>query len=262
MAGVLERLAATIVARKGADPTSSHTAAMLAKGPEKCAEKFGEEAVEAIIEAVKGDPLRLTAEAADVLYHLLVMLAARDLSLSDVLHELERREGMSGIAEKASRAAPSPSSPAPPAPPSDLLIRQVFGQEEMAACFALREAVFMDEQGVSEADERDGKDLFCRHYLATLGDEAVGTARILPRGSRAKIQRVAVARDARGAGIGRALIRRILDDLAADTEVEEAYLDSRTDSIRFYEGFGFVAEGEDFLDAGIPHRTMRLRLQG
>lgn len=99
----LERLAATIAARKGADPESSWTAKLLAKGPEKCAEKFGEEAVEAIIEAVKGDRARLTAEAADVLYHLLVMLAARDVTLADVLAELERREGTSGIAEKAAR---------------------------------------------------------------------------------------------------------------------------------------------------------------
>jgi phosphoribosyl-ATP pyrophosphohydrolase len=99
----LERLAATIAGRKGADPDTSWTARLLAGGPEKCAEKFGEEAVEAIIEAVKGDRDRLTAEAADVLYHLLVMLAARDVSLADVLAELDRREGTSGIAERASR---------------------------------------------------------------------------------------------------------------------------------------------------------------
>ena len=99
----LERLAATIASRKGADPASSWTAKLLAKGPEKAAEKFGEEAVEAIIEAVKGDRERLTAEAADVLYHLLVMLTARDVTLDEVLAELERREGTSGVAEKAGR---------------------------------------------------------------------------------------------------------------------------------------------------------------
>jgi phosphoribosyl-ATP pyrophosphohydrolase len=99
----LEKLAATIEARRGAAPGESWTAALLAKGPEKCAEKFGEEAVEAIIEAVKGDREKLTAEAADVLYHLLVMLAARDVTLAEVLAELERREGTSGIAEKAGR---------------------------------------------------------------------------------------------------------------------------------------------------------------
>jgi phosphoribosyl-ATP pyrophosphohydrolase len=99
----LARLATTIAARKGADPDTSWTAKLLAAGPEKCAEKFGEEAIEAIIEAVKGDRAKLTAEAADVVYHLLVMLAARDVPLADVLAELERREGESGVAEKAAR---------------------------------------------------------------------------------------------------------------------------------------------------------------
>jgi len=103
MTDTLTRLAAIIVARKGADPETSWTARLLAAGPEKAAEKFGEEAIEAIIEAVKGDRKRLTAEAADVLYHLLVMLAARDVALQDVLAELERREGRSGVDEKASR---------------------------------------------------------------------------------------------------------------------------------------------------------------
>ena len=100
---VLDRLAATIALRKGADPDSSWTAKLLAKGPEKCAEKFGEEAIEAIIEAVKGDRARLTSEAADVLYHLLVMLAARDVTLEDVLAELDQRAGVSGLDEKATR---------------------------------------------------------------------------------------------------------------------------------------------------------------
>jgi phosphoribosyl-ATP pyrophosphohydrolase len=104
MSDVLTRLAATIASRKGADPESSWTASLLAKGPEKAAEKFGEEAVEAIIEAVRGDREKLMAEAADVLYHLLVMLAARDVTLEEVLGELERREGASGIAEKAGRS--------------------------------------------------------------------------------------------------------------------------------------------------------------
>ncbi|NYS24967.1 phosphoribosyl-ATP diphosphatase [Rhodobacteraceae bacterium 2376] len=99
----LARLAATIAARKGADPDSSWTARLLAKGPEKCAEKFGEEAIEAVIEAVRGDRARLTAEAADVLYHLLVMCTARGISLADIEAELARREGQSGLAEKAAR---------------------------------------------------------------------------------------------------------------------------------------------------------------
>ena len=103
MSDILTRLAKTIEARKGADPESSWTAKLLSKGPEKAAEKFGEEAVEAIIEAVKGDKAALTREAADVIYHLMVMLAARDVALSDVLTELERRTSQSGISEKANR---------------------------------------------------------------------------------------------------------------------------------------------------------------
>lgn len=99
----LHRLDATIAARKGADPDTSWTAKLLAKGPEKCAEKFGEEAIEAIIEAVKGDRAALISEAADVIFHLLVMLAARDVTLADVEAELTRREGQSGLAEKAAR---------------------------------------------------------------------------------------------------------------------------------------------------------------
>ena len=99
----LNELADIIAARKGADPESSWTAKLLSQGPEKCAEKFGEEAIEAIIEAIKDDKARLTSEAADVLYHLLVMLASRDIALDDVLAELARRQGKSGIAEKAAR---------------------------------------------------------------------------------------------------------------------------------------------------------------
>ena len=103
MSDVLARLARTIEARRGADPAQSHTAGLLAKGPAEAAGKFGEEAVEAVIEAARGDSARLTAEAADVLYHLLVMLAAAGVTLEEVLHELERREGVSGVEEKASR---------------------------------------------------------------------------------------------------------------------------------------------------------------
>ncbi|MGB7319372.1 MAG: phosphoribosyl-ATP diphosphatase [Planktotalea sp.] len=100
---ILHDLFATIEARKAEGGSDSWTAKLLSKGPEKCAEKFGEEAIEAIIEAVKGDKAALTSEAADVLYHLLVMLAARDVTLAEVEAELARREGISGIAEKAAR---------------------------------------------------------------------------------------------------------------------------------------------------------------
>ncbi|MCH2250228.1 MAG: phosphoribosyl-ATP diphosphatase [Cognatishimia sp.] len=100
----LNDLAETIAQRAKADPDSSWTAKLLAKGPEKCAEKFGEEAVEAIIEAVKDNREGLIAESADVLFHLLVMLQSRGVTLDEVFEELARRQGTSGIAEKASRS--------------------------------------------------------------------------------------------------------------------------------------------------------------
>lgn len=103
MANVLTRLARTIESRKGEDEAKSYAAKLFKRGPEKCAEKFGEEAIEAIIAAAKGDKKNLTEEAADVLFHLFVMLSARDVKFEDVLKELERREGKSGIVEKAER---------------------------------------------------------------------------------------------------------------------------------------------------------------
>ncbi len=104
----LEHLAQTIRTRRDADPESSWTARLLHKGPEKCAEKFGEEAIEAVIEAVRGDQEALTREAADVLFHLLVMLESRDVRIDDVLSELDRRSGVSGIAEKSARTDADP----------------------------------------------------------------------------------------------------------------------------------------------------------
>ena len=100
----LNDLEAIIAARKSADPDTSWTAKLLSQGTVKCAEKFGEESIEAIIEAAKGDKAALTAEAADVLYHLMVMLAAADVALADVMEVLDQRQSQSGIAEKASRA--------------------------------------------------------------------------------------------------------------------------------------------------------------
>ena len=100
---ILRTLEQVIISRKSADPGSSWTAQLLAAGPEKCAEKFGEEAIEAIIEAVKGDQKALTSEAADVVYHLMVMLASRNIDFNDVLTELAKRSGTSGLDERAQR---------------------------------------------------------------------------------------------------------------------------------------------------------------
>lgn len=104
-ARVLDRLWGTVMSRKDASPAESHSARLLARGTAKIAQKFGEEAVECLIEAVGGHRTALVAESADVLYHLLVMWVDAGLRPEQIWAELERREAMSGIAEKAARPA-------------------------------------------------------------------------------------------------------------------------------------------------------------
>jgi phosphoribosyl-ATP pyrophosphohydrolase len=99
----LPDLARIVAQRAAAPPAESYTAKLLADGPERAAKKLGEEAVEAVIAAVSRDRANLTAEAADVLYHLLVVLQGAGIPLNDVMAELERRTARSGLAEKASR---------------------------------------------------------------------------------------------------------------------------------------------------------------
>ena len=105
MSDTLARLEATIASRKGADPKASYVASLFAKGRPKIARKLGEEAVEAIVAALAEDKAALTSEAADTIFHLMVLLADADVPLADVLAELDRREGVSGHDEKASRSS-------------------------------------------------------------------------------------------------------------------------------------------------------------
>nr|WP_294917400.1 phosphoribosyl-ATP diphosphatase [uncultured Neokomagataea sp.] len=105
---ILHRLYETVLSRRGTDPSLSHSARLMARGRNKVAQKFGEEAVECLIEAVNGNRKELISESADVLYHLIVMLVDCGVSLDDVWGELKRREGTSGIVEKASRSQKKP----------------------------------------------------------------------------------------------------------------------------------------------------------
>jgi phosphoribosyl-ATP pyrophosphohydrolase len=103
---VLDRLFTVIESRRDADPTVRHSARLLSRGPAKVAQKFGEEAVECLIEAVAGNRDALIAESADVLYHLLVLWVSSGVAPGEVWAELIHREGISGIAEKAARPKP------------------------------------------------------------------------------------------------------------------------------------------------------------
>jgi predicted GNAT family N-acyltransferase len=131
---------------------------------------------------------------------------------------------------------------------------------DIAACQALRRRVFIEEQGVSEADEVDGLDDGAIHLLALDGDVPVGTARLLVKGAVGKIGRVCVLPAARGTGLGAKLILAALEELRRQPGVSEAYLGAQSHATGFYEKLGFVVEGEEFLDAGIPHRHMRRAL--
>lgn len=127
---------------------------------------------------------------------------------------------------------------------------------DIARCHALRRTVFIEEQGVPEAEELDDQDDRAIHLLAWQDGRAVGSARILLDGDTGKIGRVCVLPEARGRGLGAALIRAALDVLRVQPGIGRAKLGSQTHAIGFYEKLGFAAFGPVYDDAGIPHRDM------
>ena len=130
---------------------------------------------------------------------------------------------------------------------------------DIATCRHLRRVVFIEEQGVPEADEIDDKDDDAIHLLATIDDQPAGSARLLLMGQTGKIGRVCVLPAHRGTGLGAALIRAALTELRAQG-MTTAKLGSQTHAIPFYERLGFTPSGPEYMDAGIPHRDMTLAL--
>ena len=128
--------------------------------------------------------------------------------------------------------------------------------DDLATCLSLRRRVFIEEQGVPEADELDGTDDGAIHLLATVQGRPVGTARLKIAGEAGKIGRVCVLPEARGTGLGRALVLAAVDRLAAEPGVTVAKLSAQADAVGFYERLGFIAHGPVYPDAGIPHRDM------
>lgn len=127
---------------------------------------------------------------------------------------------------------------------------------DIATCRMLRRRVFIEEQGVSEADELDDLDDEAIHLLATLDGRPVGSARLLLRGDTGKIGRVCVLAEVRGRGLGAALIRAALDEFRRHPGLTQAKLGAQTHALGFYENLGFTAIGPVYQDAGIPHRDM------
>lgn len=142
---------------------------------------------------------------------------------------------------------------------NDWTLRRVQGEDDMAACMAIRHQVFVREQCVEEALERDGRDGDCIHYLAIGGDGPVGTGRVMPLKDRYKIQRVAVLPAARGTGLGAALMRFMMADLAeqAESAGRTFFLSSQVHAMPFYEKLGFDVCSDVYMDAGIAHRDMQ-----
>jgi predicted GNAT family N-acyltransferase len=129
-----------------------------------------------------------------------------------------------------------------------------------AGCFAVRRAVFIEEQGIPEAEEWDALDDSCTHFLAEDARGPLGCARLIAQGDTAKIGRVAVMAHARGTGLGRALMAHVME-AARDAGFAQALLEAQLYVIPFYESLGFVAEGPEYDDgSGIFHRVMRRAL--
>lgn len=131
---------------------------------------------------------------------------------------------------------------------------------DIAACRALRRTVFIEEQGVSEADEIDDLDGQAVHILALQGGVPVGSARLLAQGDTGKVGRVCVLREARGTGLGAALMQASVAQFRAMPGITKVKLGAQLSALGFYERLGFSAYGDVFLDAGIEHRNMVLDL--
>ena len=130
--------------------------------------------------------------------------------------------------------------------------------EDIAACLAIREQVFVQEQGVPHALEMDEWDAVATHFLlrGERSGEPRATARLLDRNGQAKIGRVAVLAAVRGQGLGAAVMQAVMDE-ARRMGFTEAVLDAQTYALPFYTRLGFTPEGEEFEEAGIPHYRMR-----
>ena len=140
-------------------------------------------------------------------------------------------------------------------------IKTVNSPADIAKCLLIRAEVFIDEQNVSEEEERDGLDDQCVHFLATEGSEVIGAARLnYLNNDYAKIQRVCVRKSSRGDGTGAGIIRAMIEQVRSDGQCSVVRLGAQTHAIPFYEKLGFIAFGEEYVDAGIPHFDMELKL--
>jgi ElaA protein len=140
-------------------------------------------------------------------------------------------------------------------------IRIADSAADIAECLRLRDVVFIGEQNVPPDEERDGLDDQCVHFLARQEGEAIGAARLnLLNDGYAKIQRVCVIAAVRGTGAGAAIIRHMIEHVRTATPHKRVRLGAQTHALEFYRKLGFVAFGDEYMDAGIPHFDMEMTL--
>ena len=140
-------------------------------------------------------------------------------------------------------------------------VNKVTSQAAIQRCFDIRIEVFVKGQNVPFEEDLDEKDALSDHYLLSIDDEPAGTARVRLEMDFAKIERVAILAAYQGRGYGNKLMKTILDDVKANTQISKAKLSAQVYCIAFYENLGFSVCSEEYMDAGIPHKDMQLRLR-
>lgn len=139
-------------------------------------------------------------------------------------------------------------------------IRVVTSKEDIATCLEIRRIVFIEEQEVPVHEEVDGEDGKCVHLLARLDGEPIGAARFQYIGEKAKIQRVCILKQARGKRLGAELMHGVLKAIKDQAKAKTAILGSQTHALEFYQKLGFEAYGDEYMDAGIAHKDMKIKL--
>jgi predicted GNAT family N-acyltransferase len=140
---------------------------------------------------------------------------------------------------------------------ADILVKKVSLQSDIQNCFAIRHQVFVEGQKVPLQEEVDGLDSSSEHYLLYVNQQPVGTARVRYLEDIAKIERVAILENHQYQGLGHVLMKFILENLEKNHLIKKAKLGAQTYAITFYEKLGFDVCGDEYLDAGIPHKDMQ-----
>ncbi|MGQ3888404.1 GNAT family N-acetyltransferase [Legionella sp. CNM-1927-20] len=139
-------------------------------------------------------------------------------------------------------------------------VQKITSPAELKKCLAIRKKVFVEGQKVPLAEELDGKDNKSTHYLLTIDQIPVGVARVRYLNNTAKIERVAILPDYQGQGLGNQLMQVIIAELKQDKKITTAKLGAQSHAVSFYEKLGFKVYGNEYMDAGIPHKDMVLNL--